>query len=62
MTSQVTSRHHTFKMAAPLDVRMKQRTVIEFLTAEEIPPVDIQRCLKNIDDDDSTIDVSIVRH
>ena len=48
-------------MAAPLDGRTKQRTVIEFLTAEEISPVDIHRCLKNVYGDSPMIDLSPVR-
>ena len=43
-------------MAARLVVRMKQRTVVEFRTVEEVPPVDIHRRLKNVYGD-STMDV-----
>ena len=47
MIGHVTS-HHAFKMAAPLDVRTKQEPVIEFITAEVVPQVDIHMCFKNV--------------
>ena len=48
-------------MAAPLDVHAKQRTVIGFLTVEEVPPVDIHRQFKNVFGE-ATIGVSTVKH
>ena len=36
-------RRTVFKMAAPMNIRLKQRAVIEFLTAEGCAPVDIHR-------------------
>ena len=57
----VITSHHAFKMAVPLDVNMKQRTVIGFLTTEKVIPVDIHKRLKNVYGD-STMNVSTVRH
>jgi len=43
-----------------LDVRYKQRSVIEFLTAEKIPPIEIHRRIEAIYGD-QCVDVSTVR-
>jgi len=48
------------KMASDMEVRMKQRCVIEFLHAEKIAPNDIHRRLLNVYGD-QTVDVSTVR-
>ena len=42
------------------DVRFKQRAVIEFLTAKEVPPTEIQRRMQAIYSD-QCVDVSTVR-
>ena len=42
------------------DVRFKQRAVIEFLTAEKVPPVEIHRRMQAVYDD-QCVDVSTVR-
>jgi len=42
------------------DVRFKQRAVIEFLTAEKVPPVEIRRRIQAVYGDKG-VDVSIVR-
>jgi hypothetical protein len=42
------------------DVRFKQRTVIEFLTTEKVPPIEIHR-LKQAVYGDQCVDVSTVR-
>ena len=42
------------------DVRFKQRAVIEFLTAEQVPPIEIHRRLQAIYGD-QCVDVSTVR-
>jgi hypothetical protein len=47
-------------MASDIEVRTKQRYVIEFLTAEQIAPIDIHRRLLKVYGDD-TVDVSTVR-
>ena len=47
-------------MASDMEVRMKQRCVIEFLHAEKIAPNDIHRRLLNVYGD-QTVDVSTVR-
>jgi len=48
------------KMAYDMEVRMKQRCVIEFLCEEKIAPNDIHRRLLNVYGD-QTVDVSTVR-
>ena len=48
------------KMASDMEVRMKQRCIIEFLHAEKIAPNDIHRRLLNVYGD-QTVDVSTVR-
>jgi len=48
------------KMTSDMEVRMKQRCVIEFLHVEKIAPYDIHRCLLNVYGD-QTVDVSTVR-
>ena len=47
-------------MASDMEVRMKQRCVIEFLHAEKITPNDIHRRLLNVYGD-QTVDASTVR-
>ena len=42
------------------DVRFKQRAVIEFLTAEKVPPIEIQRRMQAVYGD-QCVDVSTVR-
>jgi len=42
------------------DVRFKQRAVIEFLTAEKVPPIEIHRRMQAVDGD-QCVDVSTVR-
>ena len=42
------------------DVRFKQRAVIEFLTAEQVPPIEIHRRLQAVYGD-QYVDVSTVR-
>ena len=48
------------KMASDMEVRMKQRCVIEFLHAEKIAPNDTHRRLVNVYGD-QTVDVSTMR-
>ena len=43
------------------DVRFKQHDVIEFLTAEKVPPIEIHRRMQAIYGD-HCVDVSTVRH
>jgi len=43
------------------DVRFKQRTVIEFLTTEKVPPIEVHRRMQAVYGD-QRIDVSTVRH
>jgi hypothetical protein len=47
-------------MASDVEVRTKQRCVIEFLHAEKIAPIEIHRRLLNVYGD-QTVDVSTVR-
>jgi hypothetical protein len=56
----MTAEEQSEKMASDMEVRMKQRCVIEFLHAEKIAPNDIHRCLLNVYGD-QTVDVSTVR-
>ena len=42
------------------DVRFKQRAVIEFLTAEKVPPIEIHRRMQAVYSD-QCVDVSTVR-
>ena len=42
------------------DVQIKQRAVIEFLTAEKVPPIEIHRRMQAIHGD-HCVDVSTVR-
>ena len=42
------------------DVRFKQRAVIEFLTAEKVPPIEIRRRMQDVYGD-QCVDVSTVR-
>ena len=42
------------------DVRFKQRAVIEFLTAEKVPPIEIHRGMQAVYGD-QCVDVSTVR-
>ena len=48
-------------MEESADVRFKQRAVIEFLTVEEVPPIEIHRRMQAVHGD-QCIDVSTVRH
>ena len=43
------------------DVRFKQRAIIEFLTAEKVPPIEIHRRMQVVYGD-QCVDVSTVRH
>ena len=56
----MTAEGQSDKMASDMEVRMKQRCVIEFLHAEKIAPNDINRRLLNVYGD-QTVDVSTVR-
>jgi len=42
------------------DVRFKQRAVIEFLTVEKVPPIEIHRWMQDVYGD-QCVDVSTVR-
>ena len=42
------------------DVRFKQRAVIEFLTAEKVPPIEVRRRMQAVYGD-QCVDVSTVR-
>jgi len=44
------------------DVRFKQRAVIEFLTAENVPPIEIHNRGMQAVYGDQHVDVSTVRH
>jgi hypothetical protein len=57
---QIVTAEQSTKMAFDIEVCTKQKCVIEFLTAEQIAPTDIHRCLLNVYGDD-TVDVSTVR-
>jgi [histone H3]-lysine36 N-dimethyltransferase SETMAR len=48
-------------MASYIDVRLKQRAVIEFLTAEGCAPVDVHRRMTAVYGVDACVDVSTVR-
>jgi len=48
------------KMEEFSDVRFKQRAVIEFLTAEKVPPIEIHRRMQAVYGD-QCVDVSTVR-
>ena len=54
---QMTAEGQSNKMASDMEVRMKQRCVIEFLHAEKIAANDIHRRLPNVYGD-QTVDVS----
>jgi hypothetical protein len=56
---QIATAEQSTKMASDIEVRTKQRCVIEFLTAEQIAPTDIHRRLLKVYGDD-TVDVSTV--
>jgi len=43
------------------DVRFKQRAVIEFLTAEKVPPIEIHRRMQAVNGD-HCVGMSTVRH
>jgi hypothetical protein len=45
---QMTAEGQSIKMVSDMEVRMKQRCVIEFLHVEKIASNDIHRCLLNI--------------
>ena len=53
--TQCTSKRKSFS-----DVRLKQRAVIEFLTTEKVPPIEIHRQMQAIYGD-QCVDVSTVR-
>jgi len=57
---QMTIEGQSDKMASDMEVRMKQRCVIEFLHVEKIAPNDIYRRLLNVYRD-QTVDVSTVK-
>jgi transposase len=57
---QMTAEGQSDKMASGMEVRMKQRCVIEFLHAEKIAPNDIHQRLLNVYGD-QTVDVSTAR-
>jgi len=57
---QMTREGQSDKMASDMEVRMKERRVIEFLHAEKIAPNDIHRRLLNVYGY-QTVDVSTVR-
>jgi len=57
---QMAAEGQSDKMASDMEVRMKQRCVIEFLHAERIAPIDIHRRLLNVYGA-LTVDVSTVR-
>ncbi|GFR74843.1 histone-lysine N-methyltransferase SETMAR [Elysia marginata] len=54
------TRSEERKMASSMDLRLKQRTVIEFLTAEGCSPIEIYSRMKAVYGD-MCLDVSIVR-
>jgi transposase len=56
----MTAEGQSDKMASDIEVRMKQRCVIEFLQAKKIAPNDIHQCLLNVYED-QTVDVGTVR-
>jgi transposase len=56
----MTAEGQSDKIASDMEVRMKQRCVIEFLHAEKIAPNDIHRSLLNVYGD-QRVDVSTVR-
>jgi len=56
----MTAEGQTDKMASDMEVRMKQRCVIEFLHGEKITPNDIHRRLLNVCGN-QTVDVSTVK-
>ena len=49
------------RMGSDMEVRMKQRHVIEFLHDEEVAPTDIHQCLLSVHGVQQ-VDVSMVRH
>jgi saccharopine dehydrogenase-like NADP-dependent oxidoreductase len=51
--------HRQFKMAGVTDTHMKHRMAIEFLTAEEVSPIEIHRHLKSVYGE-HTADMSVV--
>ena len=57
---QMTTEGQSDKMASDMEVRMKQKCVIEFLHVGKIAPNDIHRHLLNVYGD-QTVDVSTVR-
>jgi len=57
---QTTAEGQSDKMASDMEVRMKQRCVIELLHVQKIAPNDIHRRLLNVYGD-QTVDVSTVR-
>jgi len=57
MLTVLTSAHRNGEFS---DVRFKQRAVIEFLTAEKVPPIEIHRRMQAVYGD-LCVDVSTVR-
>jgi len=57
---QMTAEGQSDKIASDMEVRMKQRCVIEFLHADKNAPNDIHRRLLNVYGD-QTVDVCTVR-
>ncbi|XP_033608726.1 protein GVQW3-like [Cryptotermes secundus] len=57
---QIATAEQSTKMASDIQVRTKQICVIEFLTAEQISPIDIHRRLLKVYGDD-TVNVSTLR-
>ena len=57
---QMTAEGQSDKMVSDMEVRMKQRCVIEFLHVEKNAPKDIHRRVLNVYGD-QTVDVSTVR-
>ena len=56
----MTAEGQSDKMVSDMEVRMKQRCVIEFLHVEKIAPNDIHQCLLKVYGG-KTMDVSTVR-
>ncbi|PNF23675.1 Mariner Mos1 transposase [Cryptotermes secundus] len=57
---QIATAEQSIKIASDIEVRKKQRCVIEFLTAKQTAPIDIHRRLLKVYGDD-TVNVSTVR-
>jgi hypothetical protein len=57
---QIAQLKSCIKMEADIDVRLKQRCVIEFLNGEHIAPIELHQRLKNFYGE-QTVDISTVR-